>query len=108
MWPTIPSHSQLEVRPAEAAELRVGQIAAYERDGRVVVHRVRAVSADRIELAGDALKQGDGYVARGQVLGRAHVLRRRPLEIRLPKPRHLRILLRALSRRFAFSNRFAF
>jgi hypothetical protein len=108
MWPTIPSHSRVEVRPSEAAELRVGQIAAFERQGRVVVHRVRGVSAERIEFAGDALEQGDGSVAREAVLGRAHVLRRRPLSLQLPKPRHLRILMRALSRRLALAQRLAF
>jgi hypothetical protein len=108
MWPTIPSHSRVEVRPSEAADLRVGQIAAFERQGCVVVHRVRAVSAERIEFAGDALKQGDGSVARDAVLGRAHVLRRRPLSFRLPRPRHVRILMRALSRRFVASYRLAF
>jgi len=74
----------------------------------VVVHRVRAVTAECIELAGDALRNGDGSVARERVLGRAHVLRRRPLQLQLPKPRHLRILVRALSRRFALTSRFAF
>lgn len=108
MWPMIPSDSRIEVRPSEAAEIRVGQIAAFERRGRVIVHRVHAVEAERIELAGDALKKGDGYVPRGDVLGRAHVLRRRPLQLQLPRPRHLRILMRALSRRFALTARFAF
>jgi hypothetical protein len=108
MWPTIPSHSRIEVRPSEAAELRVGQIAAFERQGRVVVHRVRAVSAERIEFAGDALKHGDGSVTRDAVLGRAHLLRRRPLSLQLPKFRHLRIVMRALSRRFLLTNRLAF
>lgn len=108
MWPTIPSHSRIEVRPSEAAAIQVGQIAAFERQGRVVVHRVRALSAERIEFAGDALSRGDGSVPREQVLGRAHVLRRRPLQLQLPKPRHLRILVRALSRRFTLTSRFAF
>lgn len=108
MWPAIPSHSRVEVRPSEAAQIQVGQIAAFERQGRIVVHRVRAVSAERIEFAGDALKRGDGSVARELVLGRAHVLRRRPLELRLPKLRHLRIVMRALSRRLVPTNRLAF
>ncbi len=108
MWPLIPSDSRVEVRPSEAGELRVGQIAAFERQGRVIVHRVHAVEPERIALAGDALKRGDGYVPRGDVLGRAHVLRRRPLQLRLPRPRHLRILVRALSRRFALAGRLAF
>jgi hypothetical protein len=108
MWPCIPSHSRLEVRPSEAKELRVGQFAAFERQGRVIVHRVRGVNPDCIELAGDALEKGDGLVPRERVLGRAHVLKRRPIELRLPKPRHVRILLRALSRRFVLAARLAF
>jgi hypothetical protein len=99
MWPTIPSYSQLEVRPSEAADLRVGQIAAFERHGRVVVHRVRHIDADTVELAGDALQRSDGPIPRAAILGRAHVLRRRPLRLQLPRPRHLRILWRAVTRR---------
>lgn len=108
MWPIIPSRSRVEVRPSEAADIKVGQIAAFERHGRVVVHRVRGVTAECVEFAGDALEKGDGSIPRERVLGRAHVLRRRPLELRLPKPRHLRILVRALSRRFTLASRFAF
>jgi hypothetical protein len=99
MWPSITESSELEVRPHEAADLRVGQIAAFERQGRVVVHRVRAVGAEHLEFAGDALTRGDGPVERARVLGKAHVLRRRPLRLQLPRLAHARLFWRALRRR---------
>jgi hypothetical protein len=100
MWPTIPPRSLLEVRPSEAAALVAGQLAAFEQHGRVVVHRVTAVCGEHVELWGDALERGDGKIPRARVLGRAHVLSRRPLRPRLPDLRHLRIVLRALRRRW--------
>jgi hypothetical protein len=98
MWPSITSSSEIEVRPLEAAELRVGQIAAFERQGRVVVHRVRAVAAGHIDFAGDALTRGDGLIEHARVLGQAHVLRRRPLRWQLPRLGHVRLFWRALRR----------
>lgn len=100
MWPAIPSHSLLEVRPSESGALAAGQLAAFERDGRVVVHRVTAVAREHVELWGDALERGDGKIPRARVLGRAHVLSRRPLRLRLPELRHLRIALGVLARRW--------
>jgi hypothetical protein len=102
MWPTITSRSEIEVRPQAASALRVGQIAAFERQGRVVVHRVRAVAAGHIEFAGDALTRGDGPVEHARVLGKVHVLRRRPLRLQLPRLGHARLFWRALRRRLAF------
>ena len=101
MWPAIPSRSLLEVRPSEGGALAAGQLAAFERDGRVVVHRVTAVGSEHVELRGDALERGDGKIPRACVLGRAHVLLRRPLRLRLPDLRHLRLVLGALARRWA-------
>lgn len=101
MWPAIPSRSLLEVRPGEGDSLVAGQLAAFERDGRVVVHRVTAVGSEHVELRGDALERGDGKIPRARVLGRAHVLLRRPLRLRLPELRHVRLVLGALARRWA-------
>lgn len=101
MWPAIPSRSLLEVRPSEAGALRAGQLAAYEREGRLVVHRVSAVGDGHIVLGGDALERSDGNIPRSRVLGRAHVLSRRPLRLQLPRLRHVRIVLRSLLRRLS-------
>ena len=99
MWPAIPSGSRIEVQPCAASELEVGQLAAFERQGQVVVHRVESISAEGVRFAGDSRERGDGVVAREQVLGRARVLERRGLHWRLPRMREVRWLLRALRRR---------
>jgi hypothetical protein len=99
MWPAIPSGSQIEVQPCAASELEVGQIAAFERQGRVVVHRVESISAEGVRFAGDSLERGDGMIASARVLGRARVLERRGIHWRLPRRSELRWLLRVLRRR---------
>lgn len=95
MWPTIPSRSDVEVAPCSVSGLAVGDIAAFERSGQVVIHRVRVVSADGVHFSGDASRREDGCIPAERVLGRARVLRRRPLHLRWPSPRHLRLLFRA-------------
>jgi hypothetical protein len=99
MWPSIPSGSQIEVQPCAVAELEVGQIAAFERAGRVVVHRVESISAEGVRFAGDSLERGDGVIASERVLGRARVLERRGIHWRLPRPNEVRWLWRVLRRR---------
>jgi hypothetical protein len=99
MWPSIPSGSRIEVRPCPATELNVGQIAAYERRGRVVVHRIERISPEGLHFAGDTLATPDGCISGQHVLGRANVLERRRLHLRLPSWQELRWLWRALRRR---------
>lgn len=98
MWPAIPSGSRIEVQPCGVSELEVGQIAAFERAGRVVVHRVESITPEGVRFAGDGLERGDGIVAPEQVLGRARVLERRAIRWRLPRPSELRWLWRRLQR----------
>lgn len=99
MWPTIPSGSRVEISPCGASELEVGQIAAFERAGQVVVHRVVKTSAQGVVFAGDSRARADGCIPASQVLGRARVVARRPLRARLPTRWHIRALWRAVLRR---------
>jgi hypothetical protein len=99
MWPSIPSGSRIEVSPCPVAALEVGQVAAYEREGHVVVHRIERISPEGLHFAGDSLATRDGCIPRQQVLGRARVLERRRLRLRLPSRHELRWLGRALLRR---------
>lgn len=99
MWPSIPSGSRVEVCPCPVSELEVGQVAAYEHDGRVVVHRIERITPEGLHFAGDSLARRDGCIASQQVLGRARVLERRRLHLRLPSRQELRWLGRALLRR---------
>jgi hypothetical protein len=98
MWPTIPSGTVLEIVPCAAAALRQGEVAAFERNGTVVVHRVVRVGADAVRFRGDALPDPDGDIPFERVLGRARLVHRRPLKLRWPRPFHLRRALRAAVR----------
>ena len=98
MWPAIPSGSLLEVTPCRADELTRGDVAAYERAGGVVVHRVRAVQPDGVSFAADALSHADALVAPSAVLGKAHVLEARALTYRLPSAAEALLLGRSLVR----------
>ena len=99
MWPALPSRSRVQVEPCAAAELRAGEVAAFERGGKVIVHRVQQVSAAGVYFAGDSLKFGDGCIAFAQVLGRVRVLERRPLRWRLPQRSDARRLWWLVKRR---------
>jgi hypothetical protein len=99
MWPAIPGGSLVELTPCAGRELAVGQIAAFERRGQIVVHRVQGVSEQGVHFAGDSLSVKDGCVTFEQVLGRVHVVERRRLRWRWPRLVHLRWLWRSLERR---------
>jgi hypothetical protein len=98
MWPSVTAGSQLEVEPCPAAELRVGQLAAYEHQGQVIVHRLVRIAPEGLYLQGDNRDRGDGVVTPGQVLGRAHVITRRRWRARWPQAGELARALRALLR----------
>lgn len=97
MWPSIPGGSLVEVTPG--APRGTGELVAFERDGRVVIHRVLQITLEGIVAQGDALEQADGVIAHERVLGTARVIERRGLRVRLPRPGELRIVARLLWRR---------
>jgi len=96
MWPAIRSGSVVEIAPCDPVSLEVGDLAAYERDGRVVVHRIIGRGERALRFRGDALPSADGEVALDRVLGRARVVRQRRLRLRWPTARHLARVLRAV------------
>ena len=98
MWPSVPARSQIEVEPCPAAQLRVGELGAFEHHGQVIVHRVTRVAPEGIHFQGDNLDRADGVVAASQVLGRAGVVARRRWRARWPEPGELARALRALLR----------
>lgn len=100
MWPSIPPGSRLEVRPCTVTELKVGELAAFERQSQLVVHRITALTLGGVQLQGDNSDRSDGELPPDQVLGRATVLERRRLHLRWPRPGELRRAARALLRRF--------
>ena len=104
MWPAIPSRSQVEVEPCAAAELRAGEVAAFERGGRIIVHRVQQVAKSGVYFAGDSSWSGDGCVPIERVLGRVHMIERRSLRWRLPQRNDAHRLWWLVKRRLGFSS----
>ncbi len=101
MWPSIPPGSRLEVLPCPAGELKVGELAAFDRGGQLVVHRVTRLEAGGVRMQGDNREVSDGEISAEQVLGRATVLERRSLHVRWPRRGELLRAGRALWRRLA-------
>jgi hypothetical protein len=99
MWPAIPSRSRVELEPCRAAQLQVGEVAAFEREGQVIVHRVTRVTPKGAHFQGDNCDHSDGHIDSSQVLGRMRAIERRPLRLRWPRQREIRRACRALLRR---------
>jgi hypothetical protein len=99
MWPAVPGGSLIEVTPGLSRVVRRGELVAFERGGRVVVHRVLRVLPRGLELRGDALERSDGIVSPEHLLGSARIVERRRSSVRVPAPRELGVWLRALLRR---------
>ena len=95
MWPAIRDGATVSVTPGDVRSLRPGELVAFTRGPRLVVHRVEAVGPAGLRCRGDALSRGDGLVAWADVLGRAAVVDQRPLSLRWPRARELGALLRA-------------
>lgn len=76
MWPSIPDGSVVEVRPERADAIRIGEVAAYERGGRITVHRLVSREARALVFQGDSLWRSDRPVDPRDVLGRATVVAR--------------------------------
>jgi hypothetical protein len=92
MWPAVRDGALVEVEPVPAAELVVGDLAAFVRAGAVVVHRVAGVHAEGLLLTGDACRKSDGVILERDILGRARVLEQRALRLRTPTRRQVRLL----------------
>ncbi|MFH0903225.1 MAG: hypothetical protein V2A73_21560 [Pseudomonadota bacterium] len=82
----------VEVIPCAPHELRPGDVAAFERNGLLVLHRVIRSSGSAVRLCGDSNLCSDGEIPWSRVLGRGRVIHRRPLELRLPCCRHVRAM----------------
>ncbi|MET0413675.1 MAG: S26 family signal peptidase [Polyangiaceae bacterium] len=92
MWPRIPGGSLIEVTPG--VPRAAGELVAFERAGRVVIHRVLQITAAGVVAQGDALERADGVIVHERVLGRAQVIERRRLRWRAPSVSELRVVLR--------------
>jgi len=85
MWPAIRGGAEVEIVPMGSAALRVGEVYAYARDGRIWIHRLIAVAGDTLLFRGDAMNRDDPPVARALVLGRAIVRGSPAPRMRIPR-----------------------
>ncbi len=95
MWPSVRDGATVEVSPCDPKALRRGELVAFERSDRLVVHRVREVLSAGLRCAGDARFRGDGVVYFSDVRGRGRVCSQPPLRLALPRSLPIALLLRA-------------
>lgn len=74
MAPLVRAGDRLWLAPAAGGEVRRGQLIAYHRDGRLVVHRVLVRGARSLITKGDGLSRRDPPVAASEVVGRVTVI----------------------------------
>jgi hypothetical protein len=80
MYPFLVPGQTVLLEPCEAGSLRRGDLGAFERDGRVVLHRVLAVHGE----SGTVTEKGDN-VRRGEVVDAGHIIGRATAVL---SPRH--------------------
>jgi len=97
MWPAVRSGAVVELTPCDPHTLAIGELAAYEREGQVVLHRVEGRRGEgSLGFRGDCLPGRDGDVPLDRVLGRARVVRQGRLHLRWPTRSHLVRAVRAV------------
>ena len=72
MYPFLVPGQTVLLEPCGARSLRRGDLGAFERDGRVILHRVLAVQGESgtVTEKGDNVRRGE-VVDAGQIIGRA-------------------------------------
>ncbi len=95
MWPAVRDGARVEVTPCTSDALRPGELAAFARDGKIIVHRVVKRTDAGFAFRGDALAGDDPPVSPDAVLGHARVIERPDWTPRLPRVRDAALLLRA-------------
>ena len=70
MAPLVRAGDRLRLGAAALGDLRPGQLVAFRRGGRLVVHRVVARDATGVVSKGDALSHRDAPVPVGDIVGR--------------------------------------
>lgn len=98
MWPAVRDGALVRVTPCPMDLLRVGDLAAVDRRGELLVHRVISRSRDAVVLRGDSMPAPDGSFDADRFLGRAEVVEQRPLRPGLPSRWHLVALFRWAAR----------
>ena len=69
MLPALRPGDEIELRSTPSSNINPGDIVAFRRDERLVVHRVIGRSPDGLLTQGDALRHTDAPVSSDQLLG---------------------------------------
>lgn len=70
MLPAIRPGDLLTVRRCGLAELQEGQIALYQREGKLVAHRLIHLEEDRLITRGDSVRRKDTPIGESDLVGR--------------------------------------
>lgn len=76
MLPSIRPGDELDLRGASSHEIKIGDVVAYRRDGRLFVHRVVERNRQELVTRGDTLPQADAPVSASDLLGVVSAVRR--------------------------------
>ena len=101
MWPAVRDGARVSILPMKIDLLRVGDLAAVDRRGELLVHRVIARTPAGVVLQGDSMPSPDGVFTADLVLGVATVRAQPPLRATIPTRWHLAALSRWARRRWA-------
>jgi len=88
MLPTIWPGDTLIISRLDGRELRQGEIALFQREGRFIVHRVRSKTTSSIKQVltrGDAMLQHDAPVCSDDLLGKVDFILRNGRKIELSR-----------------------
>jgi signal peptidase I len=69
MLPSIRPGDEIELQSAAFHEINIGKIVAFQRDGRLFVHRVTQRDSQKIIVRGDTLPCADAPVSESEFLG---------------------------------------
>lgn len=84
MSPCIRGSDTVTLVPIGNQRLRLGDVIAFTRPGgRLVIHRVIALSGDRLRPRGDATARADAWITRQSLIGQVAEVSRRGRRARL-------------------------
>ena len=84
MIPAVWPGDVITARHRELAELQRGQIVLYQREGRMIAHRIISIQGMNVVTRGDALQHEDPSIGDREIVGEVvYVLRNgRPVQLR--------------------------
>ena len=98
MLPAIWPGDVIHVEQCAWSDLREGQIVLYRREGRLIAHRIQAVSPEHLITKGDSLASVDEPVEEEAIIGQVASITRGTRAMRAEQTHWQRVISAALSR----------